>query len=341
MKAAILRGRNDVRLEELPVPKIGHGEILVKMVACGVCGTDIEKLQGHWITPPVLGHEAVGEIVEKGEEVQGLKIGDRVFAHHHVPDYTCHYCRKGDFTMCDSFPQTNLDPCGFAEYFRVPEPNVRLGAVLKLPEEISYEEGVLIEPVACCIRGLMKCRIDPGDSVLVIGAGPIGLMHINLLKVFGAGTIMASDLIDCRLQRALKLGANHIANPQRDDLASYVQEWTGGIGADLVVVAVGSAKAIRQGMDLVRKGGTVCVFGMPSPKDMLTYDASQIFIREISINPSYSTSELETNMALKLILAKRINTNQLITHRFKLEHIEGALECAAQKKESLKVIVQS
>jgi len=141
------------------------------MVACGVCGTDVEKLYGNWVTPPILGHEVVGEIVKVGEEAQCFETGDRVFVHHHVPDQICHHCRKGDFTMCDNFPRTNLYPCGFAEYFRVPEPNVRLGAVLKLPEEVSYEEGVLIEPFACCIRGLIKCGVDPGDSVLVIGAG--------------------------------------------------------------------------------------------------------------------------------------------------------------------------
>jgi len=339
MKAAILRGPDDVRLEETLVPQIGRGEILVRMVACGVCGTDTEKLRGQWVTPPVLGHEVVGQIAQVGEGVQGFEIGDRVFVHHHVPDYTCHYCQKGNYTMCESFPRTNLDPCGFAEYFRVPEPNVRLGAVLRLPEEVSYEEGVLIEPFGCCIRGLTKCRIDPGDSVLVIGAGPIGLMHIHLLKIFGAGTTIASDLIDWRLQTALKFGANYIVNPQRDDPAKRVQEWTGGIGPDLVVVAVGNAKAIQQGMDLVRKGGTVCIFGIPSPKDMLLYDASRLFIREISIIPSYSTSELETNMALKLILAKKINAIQFITHRFNLEQIKEALQFTAEKKDSIKVIV--
>jgi len=341
MKAAILRGPNDVRLEELSVPKPGQGEILVKMVACGVCGTDIEKLQGHSITPPVLGHEVVGEIAEVGGGVHKYAVGDRVFAHHHVPDYTCRYCRKGAYTMCDSFPKTNLDPCGFAEYFRVPEPNVRLGAVLRLPEGISWEDGVMIEPLGCCIRGLMKCRIDPGDSALVIGAGPIGLMHTHLLKAFGAGTVITSDLIDSRLQTALTLGADHIVNPQRDDLSKRVGEWTEGTGVDLAVIAVGSAKLIGQGIDLVRKGGTVCVFGMPRPNDVLSYNASQIFIREVSIVPSYSTSELETNTALRLMLSNRINVSQLITHRFKLGQIREALECAEGRRESLKVVVFS
>ncbi|MBM4401440.1 MAG: zinc-binding dehydrogenase [Crenarchaeota archaeon] len=216
-----------------------------------------------------------------------------------------------------------------------------MGAVLRLPEGISYEEGVLIEPFACCIRGLMKCRVNPGDRVLVIGAGPVGLMHVHLLKTFGAGTVIASDLINSRLQTALKLGANYVANPKRDDLPRYVQDLTDGVGPDLVVVAVGSSKAIQQGMDIVRKGGTVCVFGMPPPGDMLTYDASKIFIREISIVPSYSTSELETNMALKLMSAKRIEATQLITHRFKLEQIKDALNYASEKKDSLKIIVTS
>ena len=198
---------------------------------------------------------------------------------------------------------------------------------------------MLIEPLGCCIRGLMKCRIDPGDSALVIGAGPVGLMHVHLLKAFGAGTVIASDLIDSRLQMAVKLGADHVVNPQRDNISERIKELTEGKGVDLVVVAVGSAGLIEQGMDLVRKGGTVCIFGMPPRGDTFSYDASQLFIREISLVPSYSTSELETNIALKLMLSRRVDVTQLITHRFKLAQIEAALEHAAQKVDSLKIVV--
>jgi L-iditol 2-dehydrogenase len=341
MKAAVVLGPANVSLKELPIPKIGCGEILVKMVACGICGTDIEKLQSQWVTPPILGHEVVGEIAKVGKDVKNFKVGDRVFVHHHVPDYTCYYCKRGDFTMCDSFQSTNLDPCGFAEYFRVPEPNVRLGAVLKLPEKISYEEGVLIEPIACCIRGLMKCKISSDDKVLVIGAGPIGLMHIHLLKVFGAGMVIASDLINWRLEMAVKFGASHVVNPNHEDFLKCVQGLTGGkIGPDIVIVTVGSSKAIQQGMDVVRKGGKVCIFGVSPPKDMFTYDVNKMLTREISIIPSYSTSELETNMALKMMLEKQIEAAKFITHHFKLEQIKEALDCTAEKKDSLKVIVK-
>ena len=341
MKAVLLHGAKDVRLEDVPIPEISSGEILVKMVACGICGTDIEKFLGHCVTPPILGHEAVGVIAKVGEKVNGFQEGDRVFAHHHVPDYTCHFCRKGSFTMCNNFLNTNLDPCGFAEFYRVPEQNVRLGAVLKLPENVTYKEGVLIEPTACCLRGIQKFGIDPTDDVIVIGAGPVGLIHISLLKAIGVRFIIASDLIDWRLKKALSFGANYVLNPKEDAFVEHIFELTDGIGADVVIISTGSVKALQQGLELVRKGGTVGLFGMPPQRESLIYNANKLFIRETTIIPSYSTSELETNMALRMISTKRINLSDLITHQFKLKNINKAINITTQKRKVLKVLVRN
>ncbi|WP_309492065.1 zinc-dependent dehydrogenase [Candidatus Hecatella orcuttiae] len=339
MKAAFLRGPSDVRVEDVPIPKIGRGEVLVKMKACGVCGTDVEKTAGYFLTPPVLGHEVVGEVVEVGEGVEGLRVGDRVFTHHHVPCYKCHYCRHGDYTMCEEFPRTNLDPGGFAEYFKVPAANVKRGAVLKIPRGISFQEATLIEPVGCCIRGAKKLSLQPGDDVMIIGAGPAGLIFAKLLKLLGVGRIFVSDLVDFRLAAAEKFGAEAVFNSLREDPVLAVKNLTHGLGVDAVIVATGSIEAIRQGLDSVRKGGTVVLFGAPLKGAVFSYDVSKIFIQEISLIPSYSTTELETNMALRLMETKRLELSGLITHSFKLDQVADALKLAAEGKESLKIII--
>lgn len=340
MKAAFLYGPYDIKVEEMPVPKIGSREVLVEMKACGVCGTDIEKMHGGFITPPKLGHEVTGKVIEIGDEVKNVQAGDRVFVHHHVPCYKCHHCRHGDYTMCEEFPKTNLDPCGYAQYFRVPEPNVERGAILKLPSHISFEAGTLIEPAACCIRGLNKSRLAVGDDVLVIGAGPIGLTMVDLLRLYGASTIIVSEIVDYRMKAARHFGADYAVNPTEEDLRNKVREITNGRGTDLVVVAVGGSKGIVQGIDCVRKGGQVILFGAPPRGDILSYDASKIFINEVKITPSYSTTEIETAAALKLMGNNKINVRKLITHIFPLTDTLNAIKFAAESKEALKVIIR-
>jgi len=339
MKAAVVRKVNDVRVEDVPIPTIGPKEILVKMMACGVCGTDIEKMRGEFITPPVLGHEAAGEIFEVGEDIVDFKVGERVLVHHHVPCYVCHYCRHGSQTMCEEFQRSNIDPSGFAEYFRVPETNVDRGAVLHLPNTISFEEATVIEPTACCIRSMMKYNIQIGDDVLVMGAGPTGLTQIQLLKLFGVGRVFSSDILNFRLEAAERFGADETINPRQEDLVERVRKMTEGRGVDVVVVATGATEAIVQALKSVRRGGTVSLFGAPRREALLTYDVSEIFIREVSIIPSYSTTEMETNMALKLLVSGRIDLKGLVSHRFRLERTADAIRYAADGKDCLKVIV--
>ncbi|MEM2961888.1 MAG: zinc-dependent dehydrogenase, partial [Candidatus Bathyarchaeia archaeon] len=326
MKAAVLHGPHDVRVDEVPVPEVSSGEILVRMKACGVCGTDVEKMHGKFITPPRLGHEVTGEVVEVGDKVEDVQVGDRVFVHHHVPCYKCHYCRHGDYTMCKEFPETNLDPCGFAEYFRVPEVNVARGAVLKLPSSIDFEKGTLIEPTACCIRGLSRSRLNVGDDALVIGAGPIGLTMVSLLRFYGAHTIIVSEVLDFRLRAAEEFGADYVVNPTLEDLKGKVLEATEGRGADLVITAFGGSKAIVQGLECVRKGGQILLFGAPPRGEILSYDVSKIFINEIRIIPSYSTTEIETAIAAKLLDKYLKSMEKLITHRFPLGETPQAIE---------------
>ena len=339
MKAVFIKGLGEIEIKDVPIPKINSKEVLVKMIVCGVCGTDIEKIKGKSATPLKLGHEVAGVIVEVGSAVKNFAVGDRVFVHHHVPCYTCYYCRHGDYTLCDEFPKSNLDPCGMAEYFRVPENNVEKGAILKLPNEVEFDEAALIEPIGCCIRGLNKAKVNAGDDVLIIGAGPIGLIMISLLKLFGAGNIIVSETSSFRLSIAKSFNVNAAVNPINENLKETVYEVTDGRGVDLAIVAVGNAKVIPQALDLLRKGGKLLLFGSPPPGDLLIYDANKIFLRELKIIPSYSTTEIETNIALKLLKLKKIDVSKLVSHRFKLDEAEKALKLAAESDKALKILI--
>lgn len=328
MKYILLKPTGEVAVEESSPPVLRKGDILVEMKACGLCGTDIEKMQGRYVaSQPVLGHEASGIAADVGADVDSFKVGDRVFPHHHVPCYECHLCRHGSETMCPHYRTSNLDPGGFSELFRVPAWNVERGGVLKLPEHVTFEEASLIEPTACCIRALNRCSVSGDETVLVIGAGPIGLTHLRLLSMCGA-TVMVSDINTTRLEFAERLGASMVYDAAKTDVPSKVKEQTRGMGADLVVVASGSSEAIVQALNAVRKGGKVCLFGVPAKGSRLDYDLSDIFNSEISIITSNAATEVETRAALKLMEERRLNLASVITHRFKLSDFEMAVETA-------------
>jgi len=339
LKAALVGSQGRLQLADVDLPRIGRGDLLVKMKACGICGTDLEKLQGVRVTPPVLGHEVVGDVEEVGSDLEGCSRGDRVAVHHHVPCHRCYYCQHGDHTMCHEFPKSNLDPCGFAEYFRVPETNVSKGAVFRLPHTLSYEEAALAEPTGCCIRGLDRLGMQQEDSVLIIGAGPAGLTYIQLLRALGNHLILATDMIGSRLRWATKFGADDVLNAADTDVPKRVLEATQGRGVDNVIVASGSVKAIRSSFPMVRKGGKVLLFGIPPERSIFTCDASSIFIRETKLIPSYSTTENEIERALQMIAAGRIRLTGMITHRFNLSEIAEAFRVAHDAESSLKVIV--
>ncbi len=338
MKAAVYYSQKDIRIEDVPVPEVGRGEILVEMRACGICGSDLMDWYLRSRAPLVLGHEPSGVIVEKGEDVEGFDIGDKVFVHHHVACLKCHYCQRGDFTLCEQFHRTNIVPGGFAEYFKVPASNLKLDT-LKIPGNLSFEEATFIEPVGCCIRALKKCGIQSGDTVAVIGAGATGIIHVALSKVFGASKVIVSDLVEPRLEYAQKFGADVAVNPQKTSLANVVMAETSGRGVDLAVVTAPSIEAYKAGVSVLRRGGKLCVFAPTPPGELLELSLKHVFFNELHIVPSYSTSHIETREALKLIESGRLKVGGLITHRYPLTETAKAFNTALEDKRSLKVIV--
>lgn len=329
---------NTAVLADLPDPVAGPGELVVRMMACGLCGTDIEKLRGEYTAAmPVLGHEAVGVVEEVGGGADGFKQGDRVFPHHHVPCGECHYCKAGSPTMCDRYRSSNLDPGGFAELIRVPSWNLLKGGVLRIPQSLDFEGGALIEPVACCIRALDRCGVASGTSALVVGAGPVGLAHAILLRSQGV-EVLVSDVSDWRLKFAERLGVGRPLDARSPDVSDEVRQQTGGRGVDLVVVASGSPKAIVQALKSVRKGGAVCLFGIPPQGSVLDYDIADVYNSEVSIVTSYGATDVETKRAVELMASGKVDFRPLVTHRFPLERFGEAIEASASGQ-GIKVLV--
>lgn len=338
MKAAMYYSLDNIIIQDMPIPKISANEILVMMKACGVCGSDLMEWYLKTRTPLVLGHEPSGVVAKVGGKVEGFEEGDRVFAHHHVACLTCHYCRHDAYTLCEQFVHTHLEPGGFAEYFRVPAPNLQTDT-LKIPPELSFEEATLIEPVGCCLRALNKCSIQAADSAVVVGAGPSGIVLTMLLRIFGASQIIVTDFVNYRLKAARSLGADLTVNPESESLIDVIKKATDGRGADLVIVTAPNVNAYLAGLELCRRGGTLCIFAPPPHEDFMRLSPNKLFFSEIKLVPSYSTSHIETRTALKLIQAGRIDAKKLITHRFPLTKTAEAFQMAARSKECLKVVV--
>ena len=337
MKAVVLENGKAV-IKELPKPTIKEkGDVIVEMKSCGLCGTDVEKICGQYTaSQPILGHEPSGIIEESS--VDFLRKGQRVFAHHHVPCYECYYCKHGSPTMCPYYRKTNLDPGGFAEYFRVPAWNVVRGGILVLPDNVSFDEGAFIEPLATVVRAQNRVRINKGDSVLVIGAGPMGLLHVMMAKAQGAGTVIASDISDYRVEYASKVGADYSLNSRKGDVVSEVKKLTDGRGADIAIIASGAPQAILTGLFAVRKGGYVLLFGVPYKGTVLNYDISELLNSEISIISSNAAVEEDTKKALELIAQKKVDVTKLITHRLPLDQFNEAVRIA-KEGEAVKIII--
>jgi L-iditol 2-dehydrogenase len=340
MKVVYVAGPSDVRMKNIDTSQVGKGEILVTMKACGVCGSDLEKIYGKYSQPSMrLGHEPSGIISAVGDDVSGFKKGDRVFTHHHVPCYSCHYCTHGNETMCQKYSETNLSPCGLAEEFLVPEWNVSHGGVIKLPDHVSFEEASMVEPLACCVRAWNKIKFKKGDSVAILGAGPTGLMHLMLAKTYGIQDIFCLDINDFRLGFAKKFGITDTIRSDDPEAYQKILAGTQNRGVDIVMVATGSINAISQAIDFVRKGGTVMLFGVPTKDAMMSLAMSKVYSKEITITPSYAASENDTNEAFKMIESGKINVQKLITHKFSLADSAKALDYAHQGNDSMKIII--
>jgi L-iditol 2-dehydrogenase len=338
--AAFVGSSGHVTLRNVAQPQLQRGDLLVKLRACGVCGTDLEKLHRRAVTNVVLGHEVVGEVVE-ADAASPFQPGERVFPHHHAPCYACYYCTHGAPTQCPDFRRTNLDPCGFASHFRVPAWNVQHGGVLRIPDGLSDAEATFVEPLGTCIRALNAVGFQPGDDVLVLGCGPMGLLHLKLLHARGAKLRVATDVIPARLRFARDAGADRTLNAADPKLPAKVAAAFDGHGPDVVIVAAGSSAALHQGLDLVRDGGRVCLFGAPPRGARLAYDASQLFVRGVRLIASYSTSDVETQEALAVLERGIVQVKPLVTHRFPLMQIGRAFRTAASAGRAMKVIVTS
>lgn len=338
MLACFLEASGKVTVKDVPIPRLEAGDVLVRMEASGICGTDLEKIEGQLGPGGILGHEVSGTIEKVADDVIQHKAGDRVIAHHHVPCYHCPDCSQGNFTLCNEFKRTNIDPCGFAEYFRVPQYNVARGAVIPLPPELLFEEGAMIEPTACCIRAIRRAKVQETDDVLVVGLGPTGLTQIQLLRHATTGKIFGSDIIDARLKLGKKLGADETINALSEDAPAHVRKITRE-GVDLAVVSTGNVKALSQAFSSVRKGGRILLFGAPSQGASYPLNVSELFARQITFLSSYSCVEAELAEAVKLVSEKRLDLKTLVSDRFKLRDAQKAVEHAKTSKTAIKTII--
>lgn len=338
MQVGMYYNNKDVRVEEMPMPKIGKGELLLKTDSCGICGTDVLEWYRLKTAPKVLGHEATGTIAEIGEGVKNYKVGDRVFVSHHVPCNECRYCLNGHHTACETLHKTNFYPGGFSQYIRVPEINVRFGIYL-LPDNVSFDEGVFIEPLGCVLRGQRIAHIKPSDTVLIIGAGISGLSHIKFAKYSKATKIIAVDINEYRLNLALKFGADEIINA-KDDVTSVLRKVNDNRLADVVILCTGAVSAMNSAFKCVDKGGTILFFATPEPNVPVNVPINDFWRNEIKMMTSYGASPEDMKIALELISSWKIKVKDMISHRLSLDKISEGFRLVAEAKESAKVIIK-
>jgi L-iditol 2-dehydrogenase len=338
MRAAVYYANDDVRLAQLPVPRIGAGEILVRVRASGICGSDVMEWYRKPRAPLVLGHEIAAEVTEVGSGVSGVRVGDRVFVSHHVPCGACRYCQAGHETVCDTLRTTNFDPGGFAEYVRVPAANVRHG-LFHLPAKLSDDEAVFIEPLACVVRGQRLANLRPGATVLVIGSGVAGLLHVKLAKASGAARVIATDVVDYRKAAASRAGADLVIDG-REDVPARVRAANDGRLADLVVTCTGAPAAIAQGLRCVDRGGTVLFFAPTDPGQEIVIPFDALWREEVTLTSSYAGAPRDIRTSIELLASKRVPVAELITHTLPLEEAAQGFRLVADAKASLKVVLR-
>jgi L-iditol 2-dehydrogenase len=365
MRAAVYRGANDLRVETVPVPRIGPGELLVRVAVCGVCPTDIKKIQYGTVQPPrIFGHETAGTIVKRGAGARGFKIGDRVALHHHVPCLRCHFCRHRAFAQCETYKRTGItagfEPAGggFAEYVRVMK--FVLPGVVKIPARNTFAEGAMLEPVNTVLKAVKRLNLLRGDIVLVAGQGPIGLMFTRLLQLRGA-QVVATDLLSSRLRLAKKFGASWAFTPSishrmgeggrrpgegnpdiESRLATQISRITRGRGLDAAVIAVPSSAAVRESVERVRGAGQVLLFAHTKRGDRAELDLGSVCLEEKDLIGSYSSDFTLQAEVARLVFSGRLDVRGLISHRFGLEQSVEAIQMATHPTpESLKIVVSA
>lgn len=337
MRAGVYYRNSDVRLQDVPVPKINDNEILVKIMSSGICGSDVMEWYRIKKAPLVLGHEIAGVVAEAGSNVKRFKPGDRVTVAHHVPCNTCRHCLSGNHSVCDTLRTTNFDPGGFCEFVRVPAINVDRGTFL-LPNGMSFDEGSFSEPLGCVVRGFRASGFKPGKSVLVIGSGLSGLLHIKLAAALGAGNIVATDVSDFRLDAAKKAGADLALNA-KDDVPGSIQKAFGAL-ADFVILTAARESAIAQAIKSVNRGGTILLFAPLEPGATYPMPLFDLWRDNITLVNSYASPPDDTLTALDLIASKRVIVEDMITHRLGLDEIQKGFDLVASARESIKVIIE-
>jgi len=345
MLAAVFRGVNDVRLETVPVPAIGPGELLLRVHTCGVCGTDLKKIaSGSHSAPRIFGHETSGVVVAIGTGVKHFAPGDRVVVFHHIPCRQCYYCRHKTFAQCATYKKVGctagFEPSGggFAEYVRVMDWIVEQGTV-KIPQGVSFEQACFVEPVNTCMKGIEALRLQPGETVLTMGQGPIGIILSVLARRAGA-TVITSDLYPERLRIAKSLGFENVIDASQQDAVRSVRERTEGRGTDAVILAVGSNALIRSAMDAARPGGRVLLFAQTQRGEVVV-DPAAICVDEKSLVGSYSASVDLQEESVRLVMNREMDLVQLISHRFPLQNAAQALDLAAHPQPaSMKIVIQ-
>lgn len=339
MKVAMYYNNKDIRIEEIQKPKISPDELLVKVMACGICGSDVMEWYRIKKAPRVLGHEMTGVIVEVGKNVKKFKVGDRVFVSHHVPCNKCHYCLDDQHTVCETLHTTNFDPGGFSEYVRVPKINVELGTFL-LPDEISFEDGTFIEPLGCVVRGQRRANIKSNHTVLVIGSGISGLLHIQLAKAKGVKKVIATDVNEYRLNAAKRFGADVVINA-KENVPALIRKVNDGRLADRVIVCTGALSAIEQSMKTVKDGGAILFFAPTDPNIKITIPFNEFWSSQVTLTSTYAAAAVDIKEAIELIHSRKVNVHDMITHRLSLAEIDKGFQIVAEAKESIKVIIES
>ncbi len=339
MKVARLYDSSDIRFEDEPIPQVGPGEALVKTRACGICSGDVMGWYMKKKAPLVFGHEPAGEVVAVGSGVTEVRPGDRVFVHHHAPCFTCRPCQRGEFVQCATWRSSRIVPGGMAEYFLVPKENLA-GDTLRLPDDLSFADGSLVEPAACVVKSLRKSGLQGGESVFIIGLGIMGQLHVALARQANAGQIIGTDFVAYRREKARQLGADISFDPAQGDVVAQLREYTKGAMAEVVIVGPGSVEAMELGLKCVAKGGTVVLFTTSTPEARLAVSPYDLYFNEIRLIPSYSCGPNDTREALQLIRDGVVTADKFITHRYPFAALHDAYRTASEARDSIKTIIE-
>jgi len=346
MRAAVYRGKNHIVIEQVPVPEVGPGELLIRVAACGICGTDIKKIQHGFVAPPqILGHEVTGTVVAVGRGVTRFQPGDRVVSFHHVPCGSCFYCQRKLFSQCDIYKKVGLtagftpNGGGFAEYVKAMPWIVERGMVA-IPDGVSFLEATFVEPVNTCLKAIEKARVAPGETAVVIGQGPIGLLLMMLSKLTGA-TVLTTDPMPQRRDASLRFGADASFDSAASNLLDEIRRRTDGRGADVVLLAVPIPVLVTQSLALARPGGRILLFAQNDPQMRIEFPAAAVGVEEKEILGSYSADVDLQSKSAELVFSRRLPLKALVTHRFPLQQFDTALFLAAHPSgESLKVVIE-